>query len=160
MRRILGMVFVALAAWPCTANAQSTKSKTAARGSQGEDVAETVAILDHIWLDAAYNRDTGTMAWLFTNGFVEIHPDGQIVDAQQQMDQVKDPHGGLVEIHPDNIQVRYASPDVAVLTDTTTIRGDHGTIKYDGQYRVIRVFVKQNGRWRAAGAGITRITSP
>jgi len=24
-------------------------------------------ILDHIWLDAAHNRDTGTMAWLFAD---------------------------------------------------------------------------------------------
>jgi ketosteroid isomerase-like protein len=161
MRRILGMAaLVAIAAWPCTAIAQSAKSKTADRKSQGENVAETVAILDHVWLDAAYNRDTGTMAWLFTDGFVEIHPGGEVVNAQQQIDQVRDPNGGLQEIHPDDIQVRYASPDVAVLTDTTTIRGQHGANKYDGKYRVIRVFVKQDGRWRAAGAGITRITSP
>ena len=122
-----------------------------------DDVAATVAILDHIWLDAAHNRDTGTMAWLFADNFVEIHPGGDIVNKQQQIDQIADPQRANLELHPDNIQVRYASPDVAVLTDTTTIRGLSGGVTYDGEQRVIRVFVKQNGRWRAAGAGIARI---
>ena len=134
--------------------------KVAGSNRSSEDIAETVSVLDHVWLDAAHNRDTGTMAWLFADGFVEIHPGGEIVDKQQQIDQIKDPNGELVEIHPDDIQVRYTSPDVAFLTDTTTIKGHSGATSYDGQYRVIRVFVKQAGRWRAAGAGITRITSP
>jgi ketosteroid isomerase-like protein len=124
-----------------------------------EDVATTVAIMDHIWLDAAHNRDTGTMAWLFADNFVEIHPGGDIVNKQEQIDQIADPQRANLELHPDNIQVRYASPDVAVLTDTTTIRGLSGGVKYDGEQRVIRVFVKQNGRWRAAGAGIARISA-
>jgi uncharacterized protein (TIGR02246 family) len=115
-------------------------------------------VLDHIWLDAAHNRDTETMAWLFSKDFVEVHPDGEVVTGQQQMDQVKAPNHELVELHPDNIQVRYTSPDVAVLTDTTTIRDRSGT-KFNGLYRVIRVFVKQGGRWRAAGAGISPIAS-
>jgi ketosteroid isomerase-like protein len=123
-----------------------------------EDVATTVAILDHIWLDAAHNRDTGTMAWLFADNFVEIHPGGDIVNKQQQIDQIADPQRDNLELHPDDIQVRYASTDVAVLTDTTTIRGFSGGVNYDGKQRVIRVFVKQNGRWRAAGAGIARMS--
>ena len=124
----------------------------------GEDVAATAAILDHIWLDAAHNHDGETAAWLFADNFIEIHPGGILVNKQQQLDMIRDARGDI-EIHPDEIQVRYSSPDVAVLTDTTTIRGTQGGVKYDGQYRVMRVFVKQRGRWRAAGAGIARITA-
>lgn len=134
--------------------AQSGAKKTGLR----DGVAETVSVLDHVWLDAAFNRDPGTVAWLFAKDFVEVHPGGEIVNKQQQIDQIKDPKSPLKEIHPDNIQVRYASPDVAVLTDTTTIHSEGGT-PYDGVYRVIRVFVMQEGRWRAAGAGITLIAS-
>jgi ketosteroid isomerase-like protein len=124
----------------------------------GEDAA-TVAIMDHIWLDAAHNRDTGTLEWLFADDFVEVHPGGFIVNKQEQIDQIRDPQRTLNELHPDDIQVRYVSPDVAVLTDTTTIKGTSGGVRYDGPQRVIRVFVKQHGRWRAAGAGIVRITT-
>jgi len=123
-----------------------------------EDVAATVSVMDHIWLDAARNRDGGTMAWLFADDFVEIHPGGEIVDKKQQIDQIMDPTRNIEEIHPDDIDVRYTSPDVAVLLDTTTIRGFSGGVKYDGKHKVIRVFVKQQGRWRAAGAGIAPIT--
>jgi hypothetical protein len=123
-----------------------------------EDVAGTVAILDHVWLDAAHNHDGETAAWLFADNFVEIHPGGILVSKQQQVDMIKNTQLGDIAIQSTDIQVRYASPDVAVLTDTTTIRGKQGETSYDGQYRVMRVFAKQHGRWRAAGAGIARIT--
>lgn len=121
------------------------------------DAAKTVAVMDHVWLDAAHNRDTGTMAWLFADDFVEIHPGGEIVDKKEQIDQIADPARTIKEIHPDNIDVRYISPEVAMLTDTTTIRGLSGGVDYNGTYKVIRVFVKEQGRWRAAGAGIAPI---
>ena len=121
------------------------------------DAAATVAVMDHVWLDAAHNRDTGTMAWLFADDFVEVHPGGEIVDKKEQIDQIQDPTRKIEEIHPDDINVRYVSSDVAVLTDTTTIRGLSGGVDYNGTYKVIRVFVKEQGRWRAAGAGIAPI---
>jgi len=124
-----------------------------------DDVAKTVTILDHVWLDAAHNGDTETMAWLFADNFVEIHPGGFIVDGKEQIAQIADPQRANLELHPDDIQVRYATPDVAVLTDVTTIRGLSGGVNYNGKQRVIRVFVKQGGRWRAAGAGIVPITA-
>jgi ketosteroid isomerase-like protein len=123
----------------------------------GESEAATVAVMDHIWLDAAHNRDTGTMAWLFADDFVEVHPGGEIVDKKEQIDQIQDPTRKIEEIHPDNIDVRYVSSDVAMLLDTTTIRGLSGGVNYNGTYKVIRVFVKQQGRWRAIGAGIAPI---
>jgi len=121
------------------------------------DERENIAVLDHIWLDAAHNRDTATLQWLFAEKFVEVHPGGFIVNKQEQIDQIMDPQRVLNEIHPDNIEVRYLSADVAVLTDTTTIKGTSGGVTYDGPQRVMRVFTKQNGRWRAAGAGIVRL---
>jgi uncharacterized protein (TIGR02246 family) len=127
--------------------------------TEGEDVAGTVAILDHVWLDAAHNHDGETAAWLFADNFVEIHPGGFLVSKQQQVDMISNTKLGDLAIQSSDIQVRYASPDVAVLTDTTTIRGKQGETNYDGQYRVMRVFAKQHGRWRAAGAGIARIAA-
>src|SRR3981189_2074985 len=124
-----------------------------------EDVATTVAILDHIWLDAAHNRDTGTMAWLFADNFVEIHPGGDIVNKKEQIDQIADPQRANLELHPDNIQVRYASPDVAVLTDVTPLRGLSGGEKYGRQAPVVWCFGKEKWPRRAAGAGIVPISA-
>ena len=125
--------------------------------SVASDEANTIAVMDHIWLNAAHNRDPGTMEWLFANDFVEIHPGGEIVDKKEQIAQIADPARKIKEIHPDDIDVRYLSSDVAMLLDTTTIRGLSGGVDYNGTYKVIRVFVKEQGRWRAAGAGIAPI---
>jgi ketosteroid isomerase-like protein len=132
----------------------TSKSKMASH----EDVKGTIAVLDHVWLDAAHNSDTGTMTWLFADDFVEIHPGGEIVNGPQQVDQIKDATRAITEIHPDDIDVRYVTSDAAVVLDTTTIRGTSGGVKYDGKLKVIRVFVKEQGRWKAAGAGIAPIT--
>jgi ketosteroid isomerase-like protein len=128
-----------------------------AKKSVESDEAGTIAVMDHIWLDAAHNRDPGTMEWLFAKDFVEIHPGGEIVDKKEQIDQIRDPSRQIKEIHPDDIDVRYISSDVAMLLDTTTIRGLSGGVDYNGTYKVIRVFVKEQGRWKAAGAGIAPI---
>jgi ketosteroid isomerase-like protein len=151
----LAAIVVLVIASGAVALGQAQKKAPAA----SEDAAATIAIMDHIWLDAAHNRDTPTLEWLFADDFVEVHPGGFIVNKQEQIDQIRDPQRTLDELHPDDIQVRYVSPDVAVLTDTTTIKGASGGVSYDGPQRVIRVFVKQHGRWRAAGAGIARITA-
>jgi uncharacterized protein (TIGR02246 family) len=146
------MIFL-IAATGAVALGQAPKKPAAT----GEDVAGTVAILDHVWLDAAHNHDGETAAWLFADDIVEIHPGGFLVNKQQQVGMISNTQLGDLAIQSSDIQVRYASPDVAVLTDTTTIRGSQGETNYGGQYRVMRVFVKQRGRWRAAGAGLARI---
>jgi ketosteroid isomerase-like protein len=155
MARAYGMAatIVFIIASGAVALGQATKRPAAA----GEDVAGTVAILDHVWLDAAHNHDGETAAWLFANNFVEIHPGGILVSKQQQVEMISNTQLGDLAIQSSDIQVRYASPDVAVLTDTTTIRGKQGESNYDGKYRVMRVFAKFSGRWHAAGAGIARI---
>ena len=151
----LSLMIILIAATGAVALGQAPKKPVTA----GEDVAGTVAILDHVWLDAAHNHDGETAAWLFADNFVEIHPGGFLVSKEQQVNMIANIKLGDLAIQSSDIQVRYASPDVAVLTDTTTIRGKQGETNYDGQYRVIRVFAKVQGRWRAAGAGIARITT-
>jgi ketosteroid isomerase-like protein len=158
--QILFLGAVVTAASLSMAVGQSTQQPKRAGSAVGENITETVSVLDHVWLDAARNRDTGTMAWLFADGFVEVHAGGEIVNKQQQIDQIKDPKGELVEIHPDDIQVRYASEDVAFLTDTTTLQWRGNSRTDNGLHRVMRVFVKQGGRWRAAGAGMVLIAKP
>lgn len=152
----LAATVVLIIASGAVAAGQGSKKPAAA----SEDAAATIAIMDHIWLDAARNHDGETASWLFADGFVEIHPGGFLVNKQQQVDMISNTKLGDLQIQSTDIQVRYASPDVAVLTDTTTIHGNQGDVPYDGRYRVMRVFVKQHGRWRAAGAGLARLPAP
>ena len=152
------VIVAAIVVFSSAAFGQSISHEPGMSEAKVAKIARTVSVLDHVWLDAAHNRDTGTMAWLFADNFVEVHPGGQLVDKALQLAQIKNPDRGNLVLYPSDIQVRYVSPDVAVLTDVTHITGESGGITYNGQYRVIRVFAKQQGRWRAAG--ITRITLP
>ena len=134
-----------------------TPQKMASKMMSHEGAAAAIAVMDHVWLNAARNNDATTAAWLFADDFVEIHPGGDIVDRMQQIDQIKDSSRQFAEIHPDDIDVRYVSADVGMLLDTTTIRGVQGGVNYGGKYKVIRVFIKEQGRWRAVGAGLAPI---
>jgi ketosteroid isomerase-like protein len=160
MRFIHFVVLGAVTAIASLSMALGQTTQPAKRGGPpSENIAETVSVLDHVWLDAAHNRDLTTMAWLFADGFVEVHAGGEIVNKQQQINQIKDPKDELIEIHPDDIQMRYVSSDVAVLTDTTTLQWRGGSRTDNGPHRVMRVFIKQGGRWRAAAAGMVLIAN-
>jgi ketosteroid isomerase-like protein len=157
MKSVYGLAMCLVAITATAALALGQTGKASGKTPSREDVAATIAVMDHIWLDAARNNDASAASWLFAEDFVEIHPGGNIVDRKQQIDQIKDTSRSFDEIHPDDIDVRYISADSAILLDTTTIRGPQGGVNYAGKYKVMRVFVKEHGRWRAIGAGIAPI---
>ena len=86
---------------------------------------------------------------------MEAHAGGEIVDKTKQITQSRSDKTEIVEIHPDDINIRYLTPNTAILTDTTTIRGVSEGHSRTGIYRVLRGLVKENGEWVAAGAGLT-----
>jgi len=127
----------------------------------GKDITGTVADqlkeLDRKWLHAASVRDTKYMASLFVDDFVEVHPGGEVVNKQQQIDQIKSPDLLIQDLHPEDIHVRCLSSDLALVTDTTTIAATNNGQSLSGTFRVMRVFVKQKGAWKAAGASMTPV---
>lgn len=126
--------------------------------TENDDVAKAVTDLDHQWLAAATNRDTAALRRIFADRFTEVHAGGEVVDKVKQIAQIKAANTKL-DVHPEDIVVRYTSPNVAVVTDRTVIKGTRQGKDIAGSYRVLRVFVKQQGRWQAAGAGLTRIAA-
>ncbi|SRR6266851_3892940 len=126
--------------------------------TENSDIAKAVTDLDHEWLAAATNRDTNALQRIFADRFTEVHAGGEVVDKAKQISQIAAATTKL-DVHSEEILVRYASPDVAIVTDKTVIKGTREGKDITGSYRVLRVFVKQQGRWRAAGAGLTRIAA-
>src|SRR6185503_3238196 len=97
MERAYGLSMVLLA---IIASGIAALGQTPAKTAQDE-IAKTVSVLDHVWLDAAHNHDAETLNWLFADNFVEIHPGGEIVDKAKQIAQVSDPKVPIQELHPD-----------------------------------------------------------
>ena len=88
MKRKYGFSVIAFS---LVASAAVTFSQAPKKAARRETNASDIAVMDHIWLDAAHNRDTATFQWLFAEKFVEVHPGGFIVNKQEQIDQIMDP---------------------------------------------------------------------
>ncbi|PYU68538.1 MAG: hypothetical protein DMG49_15695 [Acidobacteria bacterium] len=95
----------------------------------------------------------------FADSYVLVLADGQMLTKKQWLGILGSAadRPTLQVLTPDDIQVHLFG-DVAVLTDRTTIKGhDSKGNTMDGQYRVFRVIIKQNGTWRAAGVVMNKM---
>jgi uncharacterized protein DUF4440 len=86
----------------------------------------------------------------WTDQFFEIYPNGEVhfkadMMASQSAAPAPAPGNGAF---PEDFKLRALYGDFALATDTTTLKG--GSL--NGVYRGLRMFVKENGKWRVAGA--------
>ena len=122
--------------------------------TKAEDEAQQLTRLKKQWSEAEVNRDTGFLEKLYADDLEIGTSQGDVLTKQQMMDRVKDPEHKWGQVDSDHIQVRVYG-NVAVMTDRTTVKGvDHGK-PFGGVYRFIRIFVKQQGRWRVVLAQAT-----
>jgi len=130
---------------------------TASAAGQGNSDAATIkeiTELDRKWVEAAAKHDTAYLNQLMTDDFFECSAGsgGEISNKQKLFKKVNAPTRHVKNITVDQIQVHLYG-DTALVTDRTNFIGSTiGGHNVSGSYRVLRVFVKQNGRWRAAGA--------
>lgn len=114
--------------------------------------------LDHKWVDAATKGDTEFLKSLFGERMFEVQPDGQAASAAEMLKGIATRKPGQIEGYCDQIQIRGVYGDTAILTDRRVRKGTAADGKdISGQWRVTRVFVKQDGKWRAVAAAMTTI---
>ena len=89
--------------------------------------------------------------------FLMFCPTGVVVDKHEMMDLMgkADSQPGTGAF-PDTFKVRAIYGNVVLATDHTTIKGvdASGNIVPVREMRVLRMFVKDKGKWRVAGAGL------
>ena len=122
--------------------------------------------VDLRWMNAeASKRPAGpdSMAELWTDEFFDVLPGGKVVNKQEMMDMMmkadRKPGTGAF---PDTFKLRAVYGNVALATDHTIIKGvdANGKIVPVREMGVLRMFVKENGKWRVAGAGLVPIPPP
>jgi ketosteroid isomerase-like protein len=115
------------------------------------------------WMKAEFEKKTSgadSMGEMWTDDFLDILPGGKVVNKEQMMDQMvhteRQPGTGAF---PDHFQLRAVYGNVALATDHTVIKGvdAKGKIVVAREMGVLRMFVKENGKWRVAGAGLVPI---
>lgn len=144
------ILFVPLASGQTAKKAVATKSEVSAE--------EELKQIDHKWLDAEKRYDVAYCEKFFADSYVLVLADGQMLTKKQWLGVLGSKDRPTLEVlNPDDIQVHLFG-NAAILTDRTTIKGhDSKGNSMDGQYRVFRVVIKQNGSWRAAGVVMNKL---
>ncbi len=121
-------------------------------------VEREIVDLDREWADAGTSGDTAFLKRLFVGKMFQVQPDGSVRSAAEILKAIAARKPGQIEGYCDQIQVRGIYSDTAILTDRLVRTGTAADGReVSGQWRVTRVFVKQNGSWRAVAAAMTPI---
>jgi hypothetical protein len=117
------------------------------------------------WMKAEFDKKMDgpdSMGELWTDDFFDVLPGGRVVNKQEMMDLMgktdRQPGTGAF---PDHFKLRAVYGNVALATDHTTIKGvdANGKIVVIREMGVLRMFVKEKGKWRVAGAGLVPIVA-
>jgi hypothetical protein len=95
----------------------------------------------------------------WTNQFFEISPEGEVQTKAQMIAAQRAAHPAKgVGPYPDDFKLMAVYGNFALATDHTrlTRQGPDGKIS-ELQVRVLRMFAKENGKWRPAGAALVPI---
>jgi hypothetical protein len=118
------------------------------------------------WMKAEHDKKaTGpdSMGEMWTDDFFDVLPGGKVVNKQEMTDMMMkaDPKPGTGAF-PDTFKLRAVYGNVALASDHTIIKGmdANGNIVPVREMGVLRMFVKENGKWRVAGAGLVPIAPP
>ena len=117
------------------------------------------------WMKAEFDKKMdgpNSMGELWTDEFFDVLPGGRVVNKQEMMDLMaktdRQPGTGAF---PDHFKLMAVYGNVALATDHTVIKGvdADGKIIVVREMGVLRMFVKEKGKWRVAGAGLVPIVS-
>lgn len=147
---------------PLQASTAATPMLDAASGKDNpatSAVEQELIDLDHKWVDAATHGDTAFLKTLFGERMFEVQSDGHAASAEEMLKGIATRKPGQIEGYCDQIQIRGVyGGDTAILTDRRVRKGIAADGRdISGQWRVTRVFVKQDGKWRAVAAAMTPI---
>jgi ketosteroid isomerase-like protein len=153
MKHFGAVAFTALVAISSLALGQTPDADATALHVVGPEVLR----LDQELENAVRLGHTDYLEKLLATDFVEMQAGGKVLNKRERIDEVKSSPHRVEEIQFDKIQILYASPNVAIVTDTASIGGPRSEASAMTKYRRVRVFVKQEGKWRAVGAGSTQL---
>jgi len=161
MKYIWAMILCALAGFPFPLKAQKTSEKSAGNAALEKEL----FAVELKWMKAEFDKKMegpDSMGELWTDDFFDILPGGRVVNKQEMMELMgkadRQPGTGAF---PDHFKLRAVYGNVALGTDHTIIKGvdANGKIVVIREMGVLRMFVKEKGKWRVAGAGLGPIVS-
>jgi ketosteroid isomerase-like protein len=148
---LMGLISVSSLA---PAPGQETGSRTRKMDQAALD--KQFAAIDQKWMDAEKNLDIPFIEEFFAPSYLLVLPNGEMYTREKWIGILKSPDHPVFEVLEPRDVHAHVFGDVAILTDTTTVKSHDSQGKESGgTYRVFRVLLKQQGKWRAAGVEMT-----
>jgi hypothetical protein len=151
---IVCMLVSMFGALPHPAQAQEKTMSAADRAALEKEL----FALEKTWLKAEFDKKMSgpdSMGELWTEQFFDVLNDGRVVNKQQMMEiEAKTERKPGTGAFPTDFKIRSIYGNVVLATDHTTIKGvdASGNIVPIRELNVLRMFVKENGKWRVGGA--------
>ena len=161
MKYVWVLILCILGGFSLPAQAQEKPAKSAGNAALEKELYE----VELKWMKAEHDKKLSgpdSMGELWTDDFFDVLPGGRVVNKQEMMDLMgktdRQPGTGAF---PDHFKLRAVYGNVALATDHTIIKGvdANGKIVVVREMGVLRMFVKEKGKWRVAGAGLVPIVS-
>ncbi|PYR58226.1 MAG: DUF4440 domain-containing protein [Acidobacteria bacterium] len=115
---------------------------------------ETLLALNRDYIRSVQTSDVGRFAELLAPDFLCSNPDGSLVDREHFLKQTARPVA-ISNLEADDVNLRLFG-DFAIVHARTTFTGVDGRA---GSGRYTDVWARQNGRWLAISAHVTRLAS-
>src|SRR5258706_8555239 len=156
MRYVWVTILCVLGCVPLPVRAQEQSKPSAGNAALEKEL----YALELKWMKAEFDKKMDgpdSMGELWTDDFFDILPGGKVVNKQEMMELMgkadRQPGTGAF---PDHFKLRAVYGNVALATDHTTIKGvdANGKIVVVREMGVLRMFVKEKGKWRVAGGGV------
>ena len=159
---------IALTCFAAAAFGQEPAKQTPKRGSkEWMELEKTLWDVDQQWLCSAgatpYNKDYKECVefrnQFWTDQFFEISIKGKVQTKAEMVAAQRAAHPSKgVGPHPDDFKLMAVYGNFALATDHTFLQAESSDGKVAGtETRVLRMFSRENGKWRPAGAALVPI---
>jgi len=110
------------------------------------EVRELTEFKDQL-LKAEVERNTIFLQQALADNLVYVKTQGEVMNKEQLLARVMSTEHTYEFLKSDSVTVqRYGN--VAVMTDRTSTKGANNGHAFGGEYRFVRIFVRQNGKWK------------
>ncbi len=105
---------------------------------------------------AVAKRDVAALDDIWTDDYTFINPHGALLTKKQRLENLESGATG-VEATARQIEAVHVYGDTAVAASRITLKGRYSGKEAGGEYRMLSVWVNQQGRWRLAANQLTPI---
>jgi ketosteroid isomerase-like protein len=117
-------------------------------------VPDEIIAAERRWVEIYKRNDADALAALLTDDFIYTSPVGEKVPRQSYLDNLRDRTVVMTDVRPSDEEVR-AHGDCAVVTATWTVDEAYRGTPFRGPARITRVWVREDGAWKALAFQVT-----